>query len=409
MTTKVPGSQNVDIADLLLWDCNPRMLRPLNGQSQLVIAQAMNDEFDPIEVGNSVAATGWDATSVLSVTDEGMPAGRYLVVEGNRRLTALLALSDPNIRSNLSNAEDWAKAASQASEKDRLPASVPCVVYSTLKEAKLQLGPRHFLGIKQWEPYQKDRFILENIDAGDPIVEVSASFGFDVVEVRKSVLVFRVFEALARSSYGRLLERNYGNLRELILKYGAIRAHMMLPEGRTVDESFTGFDEDSAPAIAEILTWVFGTSPDKSEDVDDGRKVMETREYRILNRIVQSVRGLEALRDPGTTLAEAYDIVLAENSDPSAEFEKNAKLLIDALTRLREIYRDEGPDVVSEASKRYLAEAVDLVGQIDSKTREVDLADENDGLPKAGSAVASVGSSSAGTSWSVWLGDWLDN
>jgi hypothetical protein len=385
------------------------MLRPLNGQSQLVISQAMNDEFDPIEVGNSVAATGWDATSVLSVTDEGMPAGKYLVVEGNRRLTALLALSDPNIRSNLSNAEDWAKAASQASEKDRLPASVPCVVYSTLKEAKLQLGPRHFLGIKQWEPYQKDRFILENIDAGDPIVEVSASFGFDVVEVRKSVLVFRVFEALARSSYGRLLERNYGNLRELILKYGAIRAHMMLPEGRTVDESFTGFDEDSAPAIAEILTWVFGTSPDKSEDVDDGRKVMETREYRILNRIVQSVRGLEALRDPGTTLTEAYDIVLAENSDPSAEFEKNAKLLIDALVRLREIYRDEGPDVVSEASKRYLAEAVDLVGQIDSKTREVDLADENDGLPKAGSAVASIGSSSAGTSWSVWLGDWLDS
>ena len=409
MTTNVPGSQNIDIADLLLWDCNPRMLRPLNGQSQLVISQAMNDEFDPIEVGNSVAATGWDATSVLSVTDEGMPAGKYLVVEGNRRLTALLALSDPNIRSNLSNAEDWAKAASQASEKDRLPASVPCVVYSTLKEAKLQLGPRHFLGIKQWEPYQKDRFILENIDAGDPIVEVSASFGFDVVEVRKSVLVFRVFEALARSSYGRLLERNYGNLRELILKYGAIRAHMMLPEGRTVDESFTGFDEDSAPAIAEILTWVFGTSPDKSEDVDDGRKVMETREYRILNRIVQSVRGLEALRDPGTTLTEAYDIVLAENSDPSAEFEKNAKLLIDALVRLREIYRDEGPDVVSEASKRYLAEAVDLVGQIDSKTREVDLADENDGLPKAGSAVASIGSSSAGTSWSVWLGDWLDS
>jgi len=409
MTSKVPGSQNIDIGNLLLWDCNPRMLRPLNGQSQLAIAQAMNDEFDPIEVGNSVAATGWDATSVLSVTDEGLPAGKYLVVEGNRRLTALLALTDPGTRSNLSNAEDWEKAATQASEKDRLPSSVPCVVYPTLKEAKLQLGPRHFLGIKQWEPYQKDRFILENIDAGDPIAEVSASFGFDVVEVRKSVLVFRVFQTLARSSYGRLLERNYGNLRELILKYGAIRAHMMLPEGRTVDESFTGFSEDSAPAIAEILTWVFGTSPDRSEDVDDGRKVMETREYRILNRIVQSVRGLDALRNPGTTLVEAYEIVLAENSDPSVEFERNAKLLIDALIRLREIYRDEGPDVVSEVSKRYLAEAVELVGQIGSKTRGADTTGEDDGLPKVGGVTTSVGTISPGTSWSVWLGDWLDS
>jgi hypothetical protein len=409
MSSKVPGSQSIKVGDLLLWDCNPRMLNPLIGQTQLTIAQAMNDEFDPIEVGNSVAATGWDATSVLSVTDEGMPDGKYLVVEGNRRLTALLALTDPNIRSNLSNAEDWEKAASQANEKNRIPDSVPCVIYPTLKEAKLQLGPRHFLGIKQWEPYQKDRFILENIDAGDPITEVSASFGFDEVEVRKSVLVFRVFQALARSSYGRLSERNYGNLRELILKYGAIRAHMMLPEGRTVDESFTGFDEEAVPAISEILTWVFGTSPDRSEDTDDGRKVMESREYRILNRIVQSVRGLEALRDPGTTLAEAYDIVLAENSDPSAEFEKNAKVLIDALTRLREIYRNEGPEIVSEASKRYLAEAVELVGQIGSKTRLTNPADDEDDLPKAGGAIARAGATSSGTSWSVWLGDWLDS
>jgi hypothetical protein len=184
---------------------------------------------------------------------------------------------------------------------------------------------------------------------------------------------------------------------------------MMLPEGRTVDESFTGFSEDSAPAIAEILTWVFGTSPDRSEDVDDGRKVMETREYRILNRIVQSVRGLDALRNPGTTLVEAYEIVLAENSDPSVEFERNAKLLIDALIRLREIYRDEGPDVVSEVSKRYLAEAVELVGQIGSKTRGADTTGEDDGLPKVGGVTTSVGTISPGTSWSVWLGDWLDS
>lgn len=409
MAATVRQSQNIQVTDLLLWDCNPRMSAPLNGQAQLVIAQTMNDEFDPIEVGNSIAATGWDATSLLSVTDEGMPPGKYLVVEGNRRLTALLSLTDQNIRSNLSNAEDWEKAAIQASDKNRIPDSVPCVVYPTLKEAKLQLGPRHFLGIKQWEPYQKDRFILENIDAGDPITEVAGSFGFDEVEVRKSVLVFRVFQALARSSYGRLSERNYGNLRELILRYSAIRAHMMLPEGRTVDESFTGFDEDAVPVVSEILTWVFGTSPDRSEDTDDGRKVMESREYRILNRVVKSVRGLEALRDPGTTLAEAYDIVLAEDSDPSAEFEKNAKILIDALIRLREIYRNEGPDIVSEASKRYLAEAVELVGQIGSKTRAADTADDEDGLPKAGGAIANVGATSSGTGWSVWLGDWLDS
>jgi hypothetical protein len=118
---------------------------------------------------------------------------------------------------------------------------------------------------------------------------------------------------------------------------------------------------------------------------------------------------LEALRNPGTTLSEAFDIVLAENSDPSVEFEKNAKILIDALTRLREIYRDEGPDIVTETSKRYLAEAVELVGQVGSKTQAADVSDDEDGLPKAGGAVAGSGATSSGTSWAVWLGDWLDD
>ncbi len=406
MTVKVLSSQDVEIKNLLLWDCNPRMLRPLNGQSQTAIARAMNDEFDPIVLGRSVAATGWDATSVLSVTGEGMPEGNYLVVEGNRRLTALIALTDPNVRSQLSNPEEWDKVATQAHEKDRVPTSVACVVYPTLKEAKRQLGSRHLVGIKQWEPYQKDRFILEDIDVGEPIAEVAARFSFDVVEVRKSVLVFRVFQALAKSSYGRLLEANYGNLRELVVKYGAIRSHMKLPEGRTVDESFTGFDKDAEASIAEILTWVFGTSPDRGDDPDDGRKVMETRQYRILNRIVKSVRGLEALRDPGTTLDEAYGIVLTEGSDPSVEFDKNAKQLIDALICLRGIYRDEGPDVVSETAKRYLAEALELVGQIGAKTGKIETVRDDDGLPEAGVAANRVSKPTATSSWAIWLGDW---
>ena len=61
------------------------------------------------------------------------------------------------------------------------------------------------------------------------------------------------------------------------------------------------------------------------------------------------------------------------------------------------------------ASKRYLAEAVELVGQIGSKTRLTNPADDEDGLPKAGGAIARAGATSSGTSWSVWLGDWLDS
>ena len=363
MHNNVPLATLVSVSDLRLWDRNPRILQSMEGQSQLAIARLINDEFDPIEVGRSISSTGWDATSVLSVTGEGVPVGTYLVVEGNRRLCALLALADSSIREGLSNPEEWEKVAAKAAQEGLVPTSIPCVVFPTLREAKLQLGSRHFLGIKQWLPYQKDRFILENIDAGDPIEEVAGSFGFDVAEVRKSVLVYRVFEALPQRSYGRLDESNYGNLRELILKYGAVRSHMGLPEGKSVDESFAGPHLESDRQVTETLTWVFGTSPDRGGDPDEGRKVKETREYRVLNKIIQSDRGIEALREPHTKLDEALAIVEAEGKESAVLLQDNAEALLESLVKIRKVYQDEGSDAVSESAKRALAEAAALLGE----------------------------------------------
>jgi hypothetical protein len=188
---------------------------------------------------------------------------------------------------------------------------------------------------------------------------------------------------------------------------------MGLPEGRQVDESFSGVSQSHSENVAEILTWVFGTSPDRGDDPDEGRKVVETREYRMLNHVVQSVRGLEALRNEGTTLREAYDIVLAEGADPAVEFEKNAKLLMDALIRMREIYRNEGPEVVSDVSKQLLSDAFELVGSVTERISgapRVNLKGEDAGDTQSeieNRQVPSPGAPPKDT-WAVWLGDWLD-
>ena len=403
--SEVRSAVQVNPKNLKLWDLNPRMQKSMEGQSQTAIAQAMNDEFKPIEVGASIASSGWTDSSVLSVTSEGMPEGTYLVVEGNRRLTALLALSNAELRRSLSNAEEWDVVAEKALAAKRLPQIIPCVVYPTLKEAEEQLGSIHFLGVLAWEPYQKDRFILKRVDAGGPIAEVAAGFGFEEVEVRKAVFIYRIFESLSQRGYGALLPRNYGNLRELVLKYGAIRSHMQLPEPRNIDESYSGLTDESDQPSAEVLTWVFGTSPDKGSDPDEGRKVSETRQYRKLNRIVQSVRGLDALRDPLTLLDEAYAVVLAENNDPSAEFEKHAEQLINALFRLRKIYQDEGPEVANENAKRYLADAFELVDLLGSR-RTSEFVTSPSGTLRSGTAPTS--DSGKAQTWAVWLGDWLE-
>ncbi len=364
--SEVRAGTQIQLDKLVLWDCNPRMLKPLEGQSQIDIARAMNDEFDPIEIGRSVAAAGWNDSSVLSVTSEGMPKEKFLVIEGNRRLTALLALVDSDLRSRLSNSEAWDVQSEKARAGKRIPALVPCIVYPTRSDAENRLGPMHFVGMKGWEPFQKDRFILQRIDAGGPIAEIAASLSIEELDGRKAVLIFRVFQSLGSGAYGRLPEKHYGNLRELVLKFGAIRKHMRLPDAQRTDEAFSGLTSESDSPSKEILTWVFGTSPDKGSDPDEGRKVQESRDYRKLNRVVQSIAGIDALRDPLTTLEEALAIVIAEGHDPCLLFEEHAKVLSDALVNLRRLYHDQGEDVISEKARQYLAGAVKLVGSIDA-------------------------------------------
>jgi hypothetical protein len=402
----VRDNVQIDFKNLRLWDYNPRMPKAMEGQPQAAIAQAMNDEFKPIEVGASIAASGWTDASVLSVTNEGMPEGTYLVVEGNRRLTALLALTDASIRKSLSNAEEWEQVAAKAASASRIPAKIPCVIYPTLKEAEEQLGSVHFLGVLAWEPYQKDRFILRRVDAGGPIAEVAAGFGFEEIDVKKAVYIYRIYESLKDHSYGQLLPRNYGNLRELILKYGAIRSHMQLPDPRAIDESYAGISDESEEMTNEVLTWVFGTSPDKGSDPDEGRKVSETRQYRKLNRIVQSARGLEALRDPLTLLDEAYAVVQAESNDPSAEFDKAAEQLMQALTKLRKLYQDEGPDVANENSRRSLRDSLELVGFFQARNSIETSAQGASAKGRAGKAPSSHEDSHG---WAIWLGDSLED
>jgi hypothetical protein len=120
---------------------------------------------------------------------------------------------------------------------------------------------------------------------------------------------------------------------------------------------------------------------------------------------VQSVRGLAALRDPLTLLDEAYAVVLAENNDPSAEFEKHAEQLINALVRLRKIYQDEGPEVANENSKRYLADAFELVDLLGTR-RKIESATSQSGTARSGTTPAS--DTGKAQTWAVWLGDWLE-
>src|SRR5207247_388129 len=109
----------------------------------------------------------------------GAAARRYIVVEGNRRLTALRALVDPDFRSSL-RGRRWAALPDDA----ELPADLPVLVVADRDQVAPILGFRHITGIAPWEPYPQANYIAELIDeSGRSFAEVADLLNRSVTEV----------------------------------------------------------------------------------------------------------------------------------------------------------------------------------------------------------------------------------
>jgi len=124
---------------------NPRL--PPEQQSpdadQLDLARYIDKRYNPLEVAQSIARHGFFESEPLIAVEEG---DALVVVEGNRRLTALLGLSVPTFREALSQqTRGW----SQIELAVPLPDLLPIVVVGEPAAITPLLGFRHISGLKE--------------------------------------------------------------------------------------------------------------------------------------------------------------------------------------------------------------------------------------------------------------------
>ena len=150
------------ISDLLLDPENPRIPESDDGKerSQAELARILDMGFDAFTVAESLAVHGYFASEpMIAISGE---KGKWIVVEGNRRLTAILGLTDPEIRGNFLEAKKWDEvaAASIITSSDK----IPVVIASSRLDAAPIIGTKHIGGILQWKPYPQARYIANLVD-----------------------------------------------------------------------------------------------------------------------------------------------------------------------------------------------------------------------------------------------------
>ena len=236
--------------------------------------------------------------------------GRYIVVEGNRRLTAVRLLKNPRIISSPSS-----RIIAIFNEAKFRPNEIPVIIRKTRQEVLPYLGFRHITGVKQWEPLAKARYIeqiFNNVDrrlsAENRYAIVAKTIGSRKDHIHRNLDALAVYRLLKDKDFFGIPDLSEKNIRFAVLSTAI------------ADEKIGGYlgvssyDEDgnsiaSHPIlnsktlivdhVRDLAEWLYKAN-EKGET-----RVGESRNLRQLSTVIGTPKALEAFKG-GSTLSYAY-------------------------------------------------------------------------------------------------------
>lgn len=298
--------RRVPLRSLRLDPQNPRLSAELRGSSQEDLAVHLELGFDALNVARSIASHGYFGSEPLIVIASDEP-DVWVVVEGNRRLTALLGLVDDKVRREFANPEPWVELATQSTIG--IDDLIPVVVLPDRAAATPIIGFRHISGILQWQPFAQARYVADLVDQEQmTFADVAHMIGIEKTRVGN---LYRD-QAIARQARDLGLET--GPLEEsfslltVAMNTTKLRDHIGAPIGSRSEPGEDPIPSGKVEHLRELLIWIYGDG--ETEPV-----ISDSREISKLGNVIASGTGLAALRG-GSTLESAVQQVKEADVDP---------------------------------------------------------------------------------------------
>ncbi|WP_433239875.1 hypothetical protein [Actinomadura nitritigenes] len=156
--------REISVSRLLLDQANARLGKLQADQKSTELALAKHLGSQLLEIATDIVANGLDPSASLIVTIEGVPSGRYLVLEGNRRTLAVRALTRPEIVKSVLTPSRFKRLVELSKKFHENPITkVRCVIFATAREADHWVEIRHTgankgVGLVEWDSNEKDRW-----------------------------------------------------------------------------------------------------------------------------------------------------------------------------------------------------------------------------------------------------------
>jgi len=316
--------QDIPVSRLLLDKENPRLASGAGADSQKELLKLLWDEMAVDEVALSIAANGYFKEEPLFAiphdpkeTVEGKK--RYVVVEGNRRLAAVLLLRDESLRKAVGATDLPRLTQSQNDVLDVLPVTI----YHKREQLWRRLGFRHINGQKPWDAYSKAKYVASVFEKHHvALKDIANSIGD-----RHSTVV-RLYRGLKLLDQA---EQMAAFRREDVIRNRFYFSHLYTAADQPDFQKFLGITAQNSlranpvpkaklGALRELVVWLYGSKSERKEPLVR----TQNPDLNTLREVISSSPSLAALRS-GYSLERAHEISVGD-----------ARRFREALTRAKE-------------------------------------------------------------------------
>lgn len=353
----VPAIITVPVENLRLDRENPRL--PSNDiSSDAELLRYLWREMAVDEVALSIAANGFFPEEPLLVVPEKKgrkdpEADKFIVVEGNRRLAAVLLLRDAALRQKIK--ADLPEIDAAASEKlVRLPVSI----YDDREDLWEYLGFRHINGPKEWDAFSKAKYVAK----------VREQYKIDLEEIARRIGDKHTFVKRIYRGYllVRQAETEAGFSSDDINKNRFNFSHLYTAASEPEFQKFLGIDGSNSlkpnpvpnaklDELKELMLWLYGSKSAKKLPLVR----TQNPDLNILREVISKPAALAVLRS-GYPLTRAYDVSIGD----TRRFEE-------ALTRAKEdLLLAKGTVTTGYSGSEELFTVIGEIGQVASKIQE---------------------------------------
>jgi hypothetical protein len=312
--------KRIPYKDLILDTHNPRLPKSMGKKSDKEIINFFLSDASLIELMLAIGKNGFfEGEQLLVIPHEN---GKYLVIEGNRRLSAVILLHDPNLADVYKSKIDLV-----IRESEFFPEVIPCLVFNVKDEILKYLGFRHITGIKSWKLLEKARYMsklkddfFSEQDLNFASREIAKMIGSRKDYVLRILVGYQLYEIIENNNFYSIKDLNDTNFYFNYLADSLSRSNIEEFLGVNL-ESINPNEGLSFDNLKEWTNWLFNK--------DFPNKIIgDSENLNSLNKVLGAPIALEVFRK-----GEKLSVALEFTNEIDIQFEKAIRESINQLEK----------------------------------------------------------------------------